>query len=260
MEFYNIFIETEFDTYSMSKVSETNLRKMVEAYDLGKDSVFINGEKRSLTGLRKIKVYTFKDSWDNWSTFINSKEVKPYLIHSSITRKVAIGTQALAMKGEDVTETFFNQDFGWNKKNERDDNILMLKKHFINEERIAQLKALNTDDYDFKKLIRICEEINITYNLDCFYAVGSLLRSLIDHIAPVLGQRNFSEVANNYKGTSSFKEAMQQLDKSMRKISDSFLHTSIRKSEVLPLANQVDFIAPIDFLLSEIIRVTNKAS
>lgn len=81
----------------------------------------------------------------------------------------------------------------------------MLKKHYINYERIDQLKELKSLDFDFKKLIRICEEINIAHNLDCFYAVGNLLRSMLDHVAPILGHSTFKEVANNYAGSKSFK-------------------------------------------------------
>lgn len=256
MEFYNIYIENLNDTYSLSQIPEDDLQRIVDAYDNGKDSVFINGQKRDLTGLKEIKVFTFTDSWDTWDAFINSEEVRPHRKPSRLTGKIAIGIPALASKGADITRKYFNNDYGWKKKTDSE-NILMLKKHYISPERIEQLKALKNDEHDFKKLVRICEEINISYNLDCFYAVGDLLRSLIDHIAPVFGYSKFGEVANNYSGTSSFKEAMQQLDKSMRKIADSFLHTSIRKSEVLPVANQVEFVAPIDLLLSEIIRITN---
>jgi hypothetical protein len=75
-----------------------------------------------------------------------------------------------------------------------------------------------------------------------------------------LGHKTFKEVANNYSGNKSFKDAMQNLENFLRKISDGFLHLTIRKSEVLPTVNQVEFIAPFDLLLSEIIRVTNEKS
>ncbi|WP_406751830.1 hypothetical protein [Aquirufa salirivi] len=239
----------------MSQVPEDDLQKIVTAYDNGEGSVFINGERRSLYELVKIKVFTYNDSWDTWNAFVNSVEVKPYYEFSSLTGKIAIGIPALAMKGTDVTKDYFNRDYGWKKKSDSE-NIFMLKKQYISHERIEYLKTVKSEKHDFRKLIRICEEINITYNLDCFYAVGGMLRSLIDHVAPIFGYTNFGEVTNNYNGGKSFKEAMQQLEKSMRKISDSFLHTSIRSSEVLPVANQVEFIAPIDLLLSEIIRIT----
>ena len=48
---------------------------------------------------------------------------------------------------------------------------------------------------------------------------------------------------------------MENLNNSSRKISDSHLHTQIRKKEVLPNSNQVDFTNDLDVLLAEIYRV-----
>lgn len=255
MNYFNLYIKNYNDSYSLSKVPEDDLQKIVDAFDVGRESVFINGKKRILLGLEEIKLYTFKDPWETWNEFVNSEEVRPYHEHSRVTGLIAIGKSALASKGDDLTKQFFNNDFGWKKATERD-NILMLKKHYINIKRIEELKDLKSSEFDFKKLVRICEEINISYNLDCFYAVGDLLRSLLDHISPVLGQKSFKEVANNYAGKKSFKEAMQHLENSLRKISDLFLHTPIQKTEVLPTENQVEFIASIDLLLAEIIQQT----
>jgi len=256
MNHYNIYIQNYNDTYSLSQIPEDDLQKIVDAFDNGRDSVFIDGKKRILLGLKEIKVYTFNDPWETWHEFVNSEAVRPYHEHSRVTGLIAIGKPALASKGDDLTKKFFNNDFGWKKKSETD-NILMLKKHYINIERIEQLKGLKSQKFDFKKLVRICEEINIAYNLDCFYAVGDLLRSLLDHIAPTLGHTAFKEVANNYAGKKSFKDAMQHLENSLRKISDLFLHTPIQKTEVLPTENQVEFIASIDLLLAEIIQRTS---
>ena len=48
---------------------------------------------------------------------------------------------------------------------------------------------------------------------------------------------------------------MTQLDASLRKIADSHLHQHVRKTEVLPLAPQVDFRGALDVLLSEVVRL-----
>ncbi len=109
-------------------------------------------------------------------------------------------------------------------------------------------------DYDLTKVIQICHEMNSTYSSRSYYALASLQRMLIDHIPPIFGFRNFAEVASQY-GTRSFKKHMFQLDKSLRNISDSYLHQPIRKSESLPNTVTVDFSSAIDELLSEIIRV-----
>jgi len=81
-----------------------------------------------------------------------------------------------------------------------------------------------------------------------------LVRAIADHIPPIFEKSTFTEVANNH-GSKSFKESMKNLDNSSRKISDSHLHTQIRKKEVLPNSNQVDFSNDLDVLLGEIYRV-----
>ncbi len=124
---------------------------------------------------------------------------------------------------------------------------------FINEKRITDLKSIETDKHDLSRLIRLCEELNTNYKNGSYISVILLTRSLIDHIPPIFGQKSFSEVYGNY-GTQSFKEHMTHLDKSMRKIADSYLHTHIRKKETLPTINQVSFVQDIDVLISEITR------
>jgi hypothetical protein len=67
----------------------------------------------------------------------------------------------------------------------------------IAEDRLGELRALRSSDFDFKKLIRLCEELNIASREDCHFATGMLTRAVLDHVPPVLGVRSFSEVANN---------------------------------------------------------------
>ncbi|MEJ7821268.1 MAG: hypothetical protein WKF85_03040 [Chitinophagaceae bacterium] len=257
MIYYNIYVENSNDTFTLLKTPEDDLNKLVEAYELGKEAVFINGEKIILNGLKVLKIFSFNDSWDTLNDFLNTEDVREHMIFSRLTGRYAVHSASLGQKGADLTKQYLKNDYGWKKIPDYEDNILKLKKHYINMERIEQFKKLKNEKYDFKKLIRICEEINICYNLDCTYAVGNLLRTLIDHIAPIFGQKSFAEVANNYAKKGSFKEAMQHLENSLRNISNLFLHTPIKKTEVLPTENQVEFIAPIDLLLAEVIMISN---
>jgi hypothetical protein len=256
MTHYNIFLRTTSGESNLFNIPEDDLARIVEAYNLGNDSVFIDGERISLKGLRVLKIFSFEGIKESIYEFMNSESIKELLLFNNLTGQYVLDYPELKKLGEEVTKKYLENDFGWKKKEEKVDNILMLKKQYINIERIEQLKELKSEYFDFKKLVRICEEINITYNLDCFYAVGNLLRSTLDHIAPILGHKTFKEVANNYAGSKSFKDAMQTLENSLRKISDGFLHLPIRKSEVLPTINQVEYIALKDLLIAEIVRVT----
>lgn len=127
----------------------------------------------------------------------------------------------------------------------------------IAESRLEELRALTSSDFDFRKLIRLCEELNVASCEESYFATGMLTRGLLDHVPPIFGVRSFSEVANNYVGGSkSFKDTMLHLDTGAKKIADGFLHTQIRKSEMLPTAQQVNFAPALDLLLGEIIRIT----
>jgi hypothetical protein len=126
----------------------------------------------------------------------------------------------------------------------------------IADSRLEELRALKSEDFDFLKLIRLCEEINLAYAAGACFATAMLTRAILDHIPPLFKANVFSEVANNYaSGGRSFKEAMQGLENASRKISDGHLHGQIRKKEALPTPQQVNFAAQLDLLLAEIVRV-----
>lgn len=126
---------------------------------------------------------------------------------------------------------------------------------YVDEARIADLRRLVTDRFDLRKLIALCEELNQCYRAQCYHAVAALTRAVIDHLPPVFGVRTFSEVANSYAGTRSFKDCMRRLEEAARRIADTHLHTQVRASETLPTRVQVNFSNEIDVLLSEAIRL-----
>jgi hypothetical protein len=125
---------------------------------------------------------------------------------------------------------------------------------FVNANRIDELKTITSEKFDLTKLIRYCEEINICYHNETYLAVSMLTRALIDHIPPLFGASDFQNVYGQ-NGTRSFKEHMTHLDKSLRKIADSYLHSHIRKTETLPNNTQVNFSQDIDVLIAEIVRI-----
>lgn len=127
----------------------------------------------------------------------------------------------------------------------------------VSETRLEELRALVSPEFDFKKLIRLCEELNISYRETCYFATGMLTRSLLDHVPPIFGKKNFGEVASNYGG-QSFKGTMQHLQNASRNLSDGHLHQQIRRKESLPTAQQVNCGQQLDALLEEIVRLTHE--
>jgi len=53
----------------------------------------------------------------------------------------------------------------------------VLLSELISPERIEQLRGLQSSKYDFSKLIRLCEELNMTYKDQCHYATLMLIRA-----------------------------------------------------------------------------------
>ncbi|WP_336490596.1 hypothetical protein [Methylobacterium nigriterrae] len=127
---------------------------------------------------------------------------------------------------------------------------------YVNSERIYRLQMLQSESFDFSKLIKLCSELNIAHEHECHHAVAMLVRSIIDHVPPVFGHKTFIEVVSNYGGAgSSFKKSMEHLQKALRNIADAHLHSPIRQRESLPTDTQVDFRAALDQLLAETIRI-----
>ena len=127
----------------------------------------------------------------------------------------------------------------------------------VAESRLVEMRSLVSDDFDFRKLVRMCEEINLAYGEQCYFATAMLTRGLLDHVPPVFGFKTFSEVANNYAGGGkSFKDTIHHLENGSRKVADAHLHLSIRKSETLPTSQQVNCSQQLDVLLSEIVRIS----
>lgn len=124
--------------------------------------------------------------------------------------------------------------------------------------RITALQGLAGGRWDFTRLVELCREMNVAAENRCHFSTAMLLRTILDHVPPVLRFKTFDEIANNYGGpkqTKSFKEIMQRLQGSLRKIADAHLHSPIRPREDLPTAIQVNFAAELDVLLGEVIRV-----
>lgn len=127
---------------------------------------------------------------------------------------------------------------------------------FVAEPRLSELRELIPGQFDFKKLIRLCEELNIAYREQSYFATAMLTRGVLDHVPPLFGKTSFTELANNYSGGGkSFKGTMQRLENAARNIADSHLHTQIRSAETLPTPQQVNFAAELDVLLAEVVRI-----
>lgn len=127
--------------------------------------------------------------------------------------------------------------------------------NYVDEERIKELASLPKDKFDTTKLVKLCEELNQNHKWKNYFAVGAVLRTILDHVPPIFKMKNFEQVANNYKWGTSNKKCILRLQKAAKDIADNLLHEQIKKIEVLPKKPRVDFKAELDILLAEIITI-----
>ena len=123
---------------------------------------------------------------------------------------------------------------------------------FVEASRIDDLRHLK-GSFDFARLITLCNELNSNYAANNFFSCAFLIRAIIDHIPPIFGQTTFKGVVGQH-GSKSFKASMANLDLSMRRIADGYLHEHIRSKESVPTAVSVDVKRELDLLLAEIVR------
>ncbi len=129
---------------------------------------------------------------------------------------------------------------------------------YINTGRIEEPRTLAPRQFDLARLIRLCEELNVCFKHECYFAVAILTRAVLDHVPPIFGVTSFSRVANNHAGGKSFNELMHHLEDSSRRIADAHLHSRIRQKEILPNRTQINFSNAVDVLLAEIVRILRR--
>lgn len=249
---YNIFIKTFSGTYNILDLDESKLPIIVCAYKRGVKSFTISGKEYSFSKVLELKFFTYE------TRMANLDVVKRNGIEFGKSTRDLFGyyyflPSGLSELGKDVTEDFIG-DEPYGGKN----NAILDNEEYVNSSRIEELKKSKSKDFDLSKLIQLCKELNSANQDDNYFTVGILVRAIMDHIPPIFSQGNFSGVANNYQSkgdTQSFKKSMLHLDNSMKNISDSFLHSHIRKSEVLPNETSIDCKRDLDKLLGEIVRI-----
>jgi hypothetical protein len=248
---FNLYIETQSDTFNILNLDEVSLNKVVEAYNNGKTTFFLKGKKYWLSKLHEIQIYTFGEG--EIKTVKELVEIcnRKHLVDSDFFGNTWLPKKVLGKVGKRVTDKFITEDFGnlkSTKTKELNNDV------FVEQSRIEEIKTIKNEKFDFTRLVEILCELNIAFNNNLLLVIPPLVRATIDHIPPVFGKSNFKEVSGSY-GNRSFQDSMNNLDKSSRKIADSYLHTQIRAKEVLPTLTQINFKHDIDVLLQEIVRI-----
>jgi hypothetical protein len=241
---YTVCITIPKDYYTITCVSEDDVKFIAAAFEAGHESFFLSGKKYDMKAISDFQVFSY-DQPDDYHTKINGSQeaLKEGIFKDGF---VFFPPHALSKLFTNVTNDFIRR---YSVNNSADKSGTAA---FINVNRIDVLRSKTNSSFDLRRLIRMCEEINQTFSDRCFLSTIFLVRSLLDHVPPIFGRKSFAEIANNHGG-KSFKEAMLHLENSSRKIADLYLHTQIKSNEILPEPQQVNFSQALDLLLAEVI-------
>jgi hypothetical protein len=111
---------------------------------------------------------------------------------------------------------------------------------YVSEEIVNGFNS-KKDDLKYSKLIGLITELNDNWERQNPYSTASSLRAVLDHIPPLLAQKNWDGIVNNYKWEQSDKKYIRQLD-DFRAIADEGLHRPIGSRNLREI-NMVDIPA-----------------
>jgi hypothetical protein len=117
---------------------------------------------------------------------------------------------------------------------------------------IEDLSKVKSDQFDVTKLTGYCKEINSSFYHGNVVGCLLLMRTVLNHVPPVFGHRNFGEVTAN--AGKSIKDNLEHLESGLRKLADLYAHQPIRKKEQYPTKSQVEPFRPqFEVLLHEVL-------
>ncbi|MFJ3777547.1 hypothetical protein ACIPX0_38235 [Streptomyces sp. NPDC090075] len=125
---------------------------------------------------------------------------------------------------------------------------------YVNEELIKELEAKQGQtQWSLDKLLKLLRELNDCYAEDRPYACHALVRAVIDHVPPILGQTSFEAAISSYKWTRTDKKYMARL-LDFKTQADDVLHRHIRTSkDVISMHDLVPLGSHVNALLRECI-------
>lgn len=123
---------------------------------------------------------------------------------------------------------------------------------FVDEGTLRELRSTSSAEFDLRKLVRFCEELNDAYSRANYLSSVLLIRAVMNHVPPVFACRTFGEVTA--QASKSLKAVFERLEDSARPIADLHTHALIRKKESLPTKHQVEpYKAGFELLIQEVI-------
>ena len=111
---------------------------------------------------------------------------------------------------------------------------------------------MGNSTFDVGKLLSLIKELNANYADGHTYGSHALLRAILDHVPPILGQTGFGGVASSYRWTRTDKGYMQQL-LSCKTQADDALHRQISSKQCVLRFSDLPASVCVNRLLQECI-------
>lgn len=246
---YNIYIKTFAQSQNIVDMNEYATKQIINKIKQGEEFATIGGAKYFIKDPYEIRIFEYE---------LTKIPVRGFM--AELRRKGGVTDvygsilpEEFKALGKEVTNNFVS-DLEFDDIPKRSLNT----GDYVDQARIKELKALKPSNFDLKKLIALCNELNVAHREELILTKALLVRTICNHVPPLFGYQKFSEVANNYtsKGNSkSFKELMQKLEETSRKVADSIAHSIATAKESLPTNTQVNFSQELDFLLQEVCKI-----
>lgn len=129
----------------------------------------------------------------------------------------------------------------------------LINNNFIEESIIINLRAVSNPNFDLRKLIQFCEELNSNYKTNNFLSCILILRAVLNYVPPIFGYHSFAQVVS--QSGRSLKDIFGVLENECRKVADLHTHLPISKNESLPTKNQIEpFKVQFEILIVEIYK------
>lgn len=251
-ERFNVYIQTQSTHYSLLDIGEEDLLIIVNGFLSGEGDVLVDGVKYWINNVFEIRVFTYdKSNGLNGEQLLHSARQQGVALQDYVHKsRWYLGPEVLKRLGDDATKKFITGKQG--------SKASLIKAppdgHYVDPGRMDDVEKLASGQFDFVKLVQFLKELNVAHSTQSLLSIPMLVRAIIDHVPPIFDKSNFADVCGSH-GSRSFKDSMNNLDKSSRKIADSYLHTPIRIRENLPTPVQVNFRHDLDVLLQEIVRI-----
>ena len=248
---YNVFITYGMGSYNLFSITEKHLEIIKRAWLNGDDSFTLSGQKYSCKHFNTFQIFENESGMSaaELESVKNNLGQGRGLVNKYFTKN------QLENFGKNITDSVIG-DFAYGSSPKIEQAAEMVVNHlYINPKRIEEFNSLNGKiSYDLSKLIKLCKEINDNYEKENYYSVALLLRTVLNHIPPAFnGKDSFEQVLAELNGKKhqTKKEVFLRLQELQRRLADLVAHEKLRSTEPIIVAQNVQFIPEIDFLLSE---------